>query len=461
MTARRMMKLGLSVASAGYHYSAWCHPEVDALSATSIQHHVRAARIAERGKMDFLFLADWSSILNVDDRRIARDREQAQVKVDPTLAMAAVAAVTSHVGLMPTASTTYWHPFNFARRMAALDHISGGRAAWNMVTSHGLDEARNFGLDKPLDSNTRHERAREFVSVMRGLWDSWDDDAFIRDKQSGRYFDRDKVHVLDHVGKHFRVRGPLDAARPPQGFLPIITAGTSENSQDLAAEIADMCYGGQPNVEAARAYYSSVKGRLAKYGRTPDELLMLPGIQCYVGRTQSEAEDKFALMQRAMPVEVGIGQLIVNHFPDLTGHPLDEPIPDLTMRDEFLGSEKLGGREPELTLALMRRARDEKLTLRQLFDVALCGFWSLGVIGTPKLIADMMEEWFTTGAADGFNVQPPYLPGGGEDFVDLVIPELQRRGLFRTEYEGRTLRENLGLKRPPSRYATRLTEAAE
>ena len=458
---RRMMRLGLSIASAGYHYAAWCHPDVDVMSATSIQHHVKAAQLAERGKMDFVFLADWSSILNVDDLRIARDREQAQVKVDPTLAMAAVAVKTKHVGLMPTASTTYWHPFNFARRMATIDFLSGGRVGWNMVTSHGLDEARNFGLDKPLDSDTRHERAREFIEVMRGLWDSWDDDAFIRDKASGHFFHREKVHFLNHAGTHFKVRGPLDMARPPQGFLPIITAGTSENSQDLAAEIADMCYGGQPNIEAARAYYASVKGRLPKYGRRPEDLLMLPGIQCYVGRTQSEAEDKFALMQRAMPKEVGIGQLIVNHFPDLSAYGLDDPLPDLTMRNEFLGSEKLGGREPELTLALMRRARDEKLTLRQLFDVALCGFWSLGVIGTPATIADMMEEWFTTGAADGFNVQPPYLPGGGEDFVDLVIPELQQRGLFRTEYGGRTLRENLGLPRPPSRYASTVAEAAE
>ena len=449
---RPQMKLGLSIASAGYHYSAWRLPDVSALSGMDIAHHIKGAAIAERGKMDFVFMADWASVMNVTDTRIARDKEHAQVKLDPVLACAAVAAVTTHVGLVPTASTTYNHPYNFARRMASIDHISNGRMGWNMVTSTNIDEAMNFGLDGPIDSDTRHSRAAEFVEVVRGLWDSWDDDAFIRDKASGQYFDREKFHWLDHAGEHFKVRGPLDTARPPQGWLPIITAGASSNAQDLAARAADICYGGQPSFEMARRYYASVKGRLPKFGRTEADLLMMPGIMCYVGETQHEAQAKFDAIQDVMNIEVGIGQLLLNHFPDLTGYPLDEPVPALMMRTDNLGSARLAGREPEMTIALMNRAREEKLTLRQLFDVAMCGFWSLGVIGTPKSIADMMEQWFHEGAADGFMVQPPYMPGAAEDFVDLVIPELQRRGLFRTEYEATTLRGHLGIGRPAGRY---------
>jgi FMN-dependent oxidoreductase (nitrilotriacetate monooxygenase family) len=446
------MRLGLSVASVGYHYTAWRLPEVSAIGSMDLQHHIRAAQIAERGKIDFLFLADWASLMNLGDPRIARDREHAQLKMDPTLVVAALAALTERVGFVPTASTTYNHPYNFARRMASIDHISGGRLGWNMVTGFNPEEALNFSHDKPVPSDIRHTRATEFVEVMHGLFDSWDADALPRDKASGIYVDRAKVHFLDHAGEHFRVRGPLDVERPPQGRLPIVTAGVSDNAMELAARFADISYGGQPNVEAARTYYTTVKGKLHKYGRTDDEMLMMPGIQCYLGRTQAEAEDKFARIQALLDPKVGIGHLLLNHFPDMTGRPLDEQVPDLTMATDMMEN-RISGREPELTLALIRRAKAENLTLRQLFDVAMCGFWSLGLIGTPTMIADTMEEWFTTGAADGFNVQPPYMPQGAEDFVDLVIPELQRRGLFRTEYEGRTLRENLGLRAAPSGYA--------
>ncbi len=449
--AGRQMKLGLSVASVGYHYTAWRLPDVSSVGAMDLQHHIHAAQIAERGKMDFLFLADWASLLNLDDPRIARDREHAQLKMDPTLVVSALAAVTERVGLIPTASTSYNHPYSFARRMATIDHISGGRLGWNMVTGFNPEEAFNFNHDKPVPSDIRHARAGEFVEAMQGLFDSWDDDAFIRDKASGVYFDRDKVHFLDHAGEHFRIRGPLDVARPPQGRIPIVTAGVSDNAMELAARYADITYGGQPNIAAARSYYSAVKGKLAKYGRTSDEMLMMPGIQCYVGRTQAEAEDKFARIQALLDPKVGIGHLILNHFPDLSGLPLDAPVPDLAMTSDMM-EKRISGREPELTLALIQRAKEERLTLRQLFDVAMCGFWSLGLIGTPAMIADTMEEWFTTGAADGFNVQPPYMPQAAEDFVDLVIPELQRRKLFRMEYEGITLRENLGLSPRPSRH---------
>jgi FMN-dependent oxidoreductase (nitrilotriacetate monooxygenase family) len=309
---------------------------------------------------------------------------------------------------------------------------------------------------------TRHTRAVEFVEVAKGLWDSWDDDAFVRDKASGIYFYRDRLHFLEHKSHFFEVRGPLDTARPPQGCLPIITAGSSEQSQELAARIADVVYAGQPNIDSARHYYNSVKRRLAKYDRDWDSLMMMPGIMPFVGRTQQEADNKFALLQSLLDPAVAIGMLVINHFPDLTGYDLDSPVPEIAMtNDQMSEGMKTSAREPEFTVALIERARREKLTIRQLFDVISAGFWSLGVIGTPTKIADLMEEWFTTGAADGFIVQPPELVGSGTDFVELVIPELQRRGLFRRAYEGKTLRENLGLPWVPSRYATRLGSVAD
>jgi alkanesulfonate monooxygenase len=363
--------------------------------------------------------------------------------------------VTEHVGLVPTVSTSFHQPYNFARRMASIDHISEGRLGWNMVTSTSLDEARNFSQERPLDSETRHARAREFVQVVTGLWDSWDDDAFVRDKASGVYFDRNKFHVLDHQGPHFKVRGPLDTARPPQGALPIITAGTSANSQDMAAELADMVYSAQPTLAMAQAYYASVKGRLPRHGRPPESLKIMVGIMPVVGRTQEEAQAVFDDLQSRLDPRVSHGMLLINHFPDLNGLPLDAPVPPVDMA-EIHGTP---GRDAEFTTSLMERARREGMTIRQLFAAVSAGFWHLGVIGTPQTIADTMEEWFTSGAADGFIIQPPYLPGSADDFVELVVPELQRRGLFRTEYEGRTLRENLGLPPVPSRYADRTLAA--
>src|SRR5262245_45657780 len=297
MARPRQMKLGFSIGSVGYHYAAWRLPEAHPDGGLSARHYIESAQLAESGKFDFVFVADVAAIRNFDDRRIVREREQGILKLEPTLALSAVGAVTERIGLIPSVSTTYHPPYAFARRMASLDHISRGRAGWNMVTSWSLDEARNYNLDAPLSSRVRHARAVEFVDVVKGLWDSWDDDAFLRDKASGIYFDRSRFHFLEHKGEFFDVRGPLDTARPPQGCLPIITAGSSEESQALAARIADMVYAGQPNISAARSYYASVKGRLAAHGREHGSLAILPGIMPFVGRTQLEAEDRFARLQ--------------------------------------------------------------------------------------------------------------------------------------------------------------------
>ena len=449
MTIRKM-RLGLSVANLGYHYAAWRLPESQTDADHDIGHHIRSAQIAERGLMDFLFFADLAVVRDVGKTNIRRDMEQSHLKLEPSLICAALAAATSKIGLIPTMSTSFHHPYNLARRLASIDHISNGRMGWNLVTSTDREEAANFGQDAPLSSDNRHARAREFLHVVRGLWDSWDDDAFMRDKKSGQYFDRNKVHFLNHQGEYFKVRGPLDTARPPQGQLPIITAGASANAQDLAAEVADMVYSAFAHFDMARDYYASVKGRLSKFGRSPDSLRIMTGIMPVIGRTREEAQAKFDRLQNLLDPLVANGMLLINQFPDLSAYGPDNKVPEVEVMDVHLTA----ARDPGVTARLMERARREGMTMRQLYAAVSAGFWHLGVIGTPAEVADTMQTWFEQGAADGFIIQPPYLPGSAEDFVDMVVPELQGRGLFRTVYEGHTLRENLGLPPVPSRYAS-------
>jgi alkanesulfonate monooxygenase len=434
------MNLGLSIANLGYHYAAWRHPDVPAGGNMDFRHYLHCAALAERGLFDFIFLADSAAVRDLDNPAIAREMEHQIVKHEPVALLAALSAVTQHVGLVPTVSTTYIDPFNLSRSLASLDHMAGGRAGANLVTSFSLDEARNFGLDAVLDSATRHERAIEFVGVMKGLLDSWDDDAFPRDKATGLFWDRAKMRYLDHRGKHFKVRGPLDVVRPPQGHLPLFTAGDSDNAMDFSARCGDVVYGGQPDLASARAYYAGIKGRLAGFGRSPDDVKIMPGIMTYVGRTLGEAQDKFARMQALIEPKLGLGLLAVNNFPDYRGYDIDGPVPDLP---------PVAGRKVFFSGPLLEKVRAEGLTIRQLYERVSGGFWSLGVVGTPAMVADLMEEWFTTGAADGFNIQPPCIPVDAEDFVDLVIPELQRRGLYRTAPPDGTLRQRLGLAPVP------------
>ncbi|MBS0561904.1 MAG: LLM class flavin-dependent oxidoreductase [Proteobacteria bacterium] len=442
----RQMKLGLSIANLGYHYAAWRHPDVPEAGNMQFSHFRHCAKLAEAGKFDLIFLADSAAVRDLDDPAIARDLEHQLVKHEPLALLAAMAMVTKHVGLVCTASTTYTEPYNLARQLTTLDHMSRGRAGWNMVTSFSRDEARNFGLEKPLTSDERHARAAEYVDVFKGLEESWDDGALVHDKASGIFLDRSKMHLLKHKGRYFSVRGPLDIAPGPQRHIPVFTAGESDNAIELAARSADVVYGGQPNLELARAYYTTLKGRLAKYGRDHDDLLVLPGIMAFVGRTMQEARDKFDRMQRLILPRLGLGLLVVNGFPDYTGYDIDGPIPDLPMPSTI----KSHGPSP-----LLQTLRNECSTIRELYERVSAGFWHMGVVGTPTSIADLMEEWFTTGAADGFNVQSPCIPVDSQDFVDLVIPELQRRGLFRTEYESATLRGSLGLKPAAARTMPR------
>jgi N-acetyl-S-(2-succino)cysteine monooxygenase len=437
------MKLGLSLASVGYHHAAWRNADVPADGDMSFAHMVRCAAIADAGKFDFVLVGDETAVSSLGDSRIASDREQGHVKLEPLTALAALAAVTSRIGLVVTASTSWQHPFHVARRLASIDHISEGRAGWNLVTDTNPDEAQNYTHAAALDSRTNHERAREFLCVVRGLFGSWERDAFPRDRASGIYMDRARLHRLEHRGQYFGVRGPMDVDRPPQGMLPIVTGGTSDNAQEFAAEVADLVYVGHPTLEDAQAYYCSVKARLPRYGRSRDSLRVLPGITPIVGSTQQAADDKFGMLQQKLHALVGFGTLMINSFPDLRDCDIDAPMPPIEMSREH----GIAGSKPAYTLALMERARQQNLTIRQLFEIVSRGFPHFSVIGTPQSVADAMEEWFNADAADGFVLLPPYLPGSAEDFVTLVLPELRRRGLFRSEYEGHTLRENLGL--PP------------
>ena len=433
----RKMALGLSMATVGYHPACWRHPDVPAGGSMSFQHYAEMIRIAESGKLDMVFLADTAAARDLDNPAIARNREHHIVKHDPLILMSALAAVSRDVGLVSTMSTTYNEPFHIARRYASLDHVSNGRAGWNIVTSYSIDEARNFNRDEMPDGKYRYARAYEAVEVATGLWDSWDADAFPHDKETGVYADLSKMRYLDHQGEHFRVRGPLDVARSPQVRPVMVTAGDSESSRDMAARIADVLYAGQPNIESARAYYASVKGRMHKFGRQPDELKIMPGIMAFVGRTEAEAREKFDRLQGLIDPELGLS-LITPIFGDMHGHDIDGPVPETVGASMFTYNDYSKG--------LLERVRRENLTIRQLYELIAEGYWHLGVIGTPEMVADRMEEWFTTGAADGFNILSPYMPGAARDFVDMVVPELQRRGLFRTRYEGRTFRENLGLR---------------
>jgi FMN-dependent oxidoreductase (nitrilotriacetate monooxygenase family) len=368
--------------------------------------------------------------------------------MEPMTLLPALAMVTKHIGLVTTASTTYNEPYNLARRFATLDLISNGRAGWNVVASWSDHEAQNFGLETTPDYDTRYARSAEFVEVVKGLWDSWEDGALLFDKANGRYFDEAKMHVLDHTGRFFKVRGPLNVAGMPQSHPVIVQAGASDQGRELGAATADVIYAIHDSIQRAQDYYADVKGRMAKYGREPDDLKIMPALCPVVGRTRAEAQAKFDELQAMIDPLVGLGRLY-SSFGDLSGYPLDGPVPE-----DALGKQE----HRSLSVQLVERVRREKPTIRELY--LRSGITGSARIGTPTDIADVMQEWFEATACDGFNVTPATLPGSGEDFVEMVVPELQRRGLFRTEYEGRTLRENLGLRPVINRYS-RHRRAAE
>ncbi|TDR90464.1 LLM class flavin-dependent oxidoreductase [Enterovirga rhinocerotis] len=439
MSGRKQLKLGAFMRPASIHTGAWRYPGAYPDANFNFGHLKRFAQRLEAAKFDAFFMADHLALLNMPVE--ALKRSHTATSFEPFTLLSALAAVTDRIGLVATASTTFDAPFHIARRFASLDHISGGRAGWNIVTTSNPDAALNFGLDDHMDHGERYARAREFYDVVTGLWDSWADDAFVRDQDSGLYFDPARLHVLGHKGAHLSVRGPLHIARPVQGWPVIVQAGASEAGRQLAAETAEVVFAAHGHLEGGRAFYADVKGRMDALGRSRDDLKILPGAFVVVGETVEEARAKRAHLDSLVHEESAIASLSIALGHDASGFDPDGPLPDIPETNA-----SKSGRERAIALA-----RRENLTVRQLAQ-RLGGYAGLAFVGTPATIADEMEEWLETEGSDGFNVMFPYLPGGLDDFVDKVVPELQRRGLFRREYEGTTLRDSLGLKRPANRF---------
>ncbi|MCF2145637.1 LLM class flavin-dependent oxidoreductase [Desmonostoc muscorum LEGE 12446] len=446
MSTTRKLRLGAFIQATGHHIAAWRHPDSQADAGLNFEHYKEITQTAERGLFDAVFLADSPSLQDNNEPEV-QQRNGKLAKFEPVTLFSALAPLTKHVGFIATASTTYEEPYTLARKFASLDYLSNGRAGWNVVTTGNENAAGNFGRDQHLEHSQRYERAEEFVEVVKGLWDSWEDDAFIRDKESGIYFDPNKLHTLNHKGKHFSVKGPLNVGRPPQGYPVIVQAGASEVGRELAAQTAEVIFTANQTLEDAQEFYADVKGRLAKYGRQPDDLKIMPGVFPVIGRTEEEAQEKYEFLQSLIHPSVAWGLLKTRYKGiDLSGYSLDDLAPPLP-------SDTNGGKSRlKLLTDLVNRGN---LTLRQLYLSVATARGHRTIIGSPESIADQLEEWFNNDAADGFNIMPPILPTGLDDFVNLVIPVLQKRRLFRTEYEGNTLRENLGLSRPSNGFAVK------
>jgi FMN-dependent oxidoreductase (nitrilotriacetate monooxygenase family) len=435
----RQLRLGAFMRPTTIHTGAWRYPGAFPDANFNLAHIRRFARTLERGRFDAFFMADHLAVLNMPIE--ALKRSHTVTSFDPLTLLPVLAVDTTHLGLIATASTTFEQPYLIARRFASLDHISGGRAGWNVVTTSNPDSALNFGLEEHMEHDERYARAREFVDVVTGLWDSWADDAFERDVESGIYFDPEKLHVLNHKGRYLQVRGPLNVARPVQGWPVIVQAGASEAGRQLAAETAEVVFAAGGHLPDAQAFYADVKSRMETLGRDRDHLKILPGAFVVVGETVDEAREKRARLDSLVYYESAIASLSIALGHDASVFDPDAPLPKIPESNASKTSR-------DRVVAMAKR---ENLTVRQLAQ-RLGGYSGLAFVGTPKTIADSMEEWLIGEGCDGFNVMFPFVPEGLDDFVDKVVPELQRRGLFRREYEGRTLRENLGLPKPRNRF---------
>lgn len=437
--AQKQLHLGAFMRPVVIHTGGWRYPGAWPDANFSFPKLKQLIQKLEAGKFDAFFMADHLALLNMPIEALRRSHTV--TSFDPLTLLPALAAVTERIGLIATASTTYNDPYHIARKFASLDHISNGRAGWNLVTTANPDAAQNFGHDEHMAHGERYKRAREFHDVVTGLWDSFAEDAFIRDAESGIFWDPARMHVLNHKGAELSVRGPLNVARPVQGWPVIVQAGASEAGRQIAAETAEMVFAAGGPIAEALAFYADVKGRAAAIGRNPDHLKILPGAFVVVGETLEEAREKRARLDSLVHYESALGALSIALGVDARGFDPDGPLPEIP---ETEGGKS--GRERAIAMA-----RRENLTVRQLAQ-RLGGYGGAAIVGTSASIADEMQEWLETDACDGFNVMFPYVPGGLVDFVEQVVPELQRRGLFRTEYAGTTLREHLGLPRPGNRF---------
>ena len=435
----KQLHLGAFMRPVGIHTAWWRDPDSLPDANFNLQHLVRCIQTLERGCFDAFFMADHLAVLNMP--MPALQRSATVTSFEPLTLLSALAMVTERIGLVATASTTFEEPYHIARRFASLDHISGGRAGWNIVTTSNPDAALNFGMTDHVEHDERYRRAREFHAVVTGLWDSWADDAWLRDQASGIFFDPDRMHVLDHKGEQLSVRGPLNIARPVQGWPVIVQAGASEAGRQLAAETAEMVFGSSRTIDDARQYYADVKARMRALGRDPAHLKILPGALVVAARTSEEAHAKKARLDSLVHPDSGVPNLSMRLGVDASGFDLDAPLPDIPQTNA-----SQSGRD-----ALVSLARRENLTVRQLAQL-VGGYGGLQMVGTAGEIADTMQEWLESEASDGFNVMFPTMPAGLDAFVELAVPELQRRGIFRREYAGATLREHLGLPRPLNQF---------
>jgi FMN-dependent oxidoreductase (nitrilotriacetate monooxygenase family) len=437
---KKQLHLNAFLLGTGQHMAAWRHPNSLVGGNFSPEHFKNLVQIAERGKFDAIFLGDVVGLAaNTPE---VRSQNASTFSLDPLTLLSYLSTFTQHIGLISTVSTSYLEPYHLARKFATLDIISGGRAAWNLVTSGTDFEAQNFGLDEQRKHADRYKIATEYIKVVKGLWDSFDDDAFEYDKENAQYYDTNKLHELNHKGEYFRVKGPLNVKRPVQGHPVIVQAGSSNEGQELAAATAEVVFTAQNNITDAIAFYSGLKSRLVKYGREQNDLLILPGLNFVIGETEADAKRKYDELQDLIPDASGKAFLAIYGL-DVSKYDSDEPFPELPFTEGVQSRQQL----------IADLAKRESLTIRQVYQRFAGSRGHLVIHGTPTTIVDQIQEWLEKGAADGFNLMPPLLPSSLQEFVDLVIPELQKRGLFRTEYEGKTLRENLGLKRPENQFA--------
>jgi FMN-dependent oxidoreductase (nitrilotriacetate monooxygenase family) len=442
----RQLKLNLFIYPGGHHEAAWRHPASRPDRILDIRFYQELAQRAEQAKFDAVFFADGPALeSNV--------RYAARFRLEPFTWLSAIAAATERIGLIGTASTTYLEPYNAARLFASLDHLSGGRAGWNIVTTGAPGAAGNFGLDEHPEHARRYARAGEFVDVVSKLWDSWEDEALVSDRESGLFADDSRIHPIAHRGEHFRLQGPLNTPRSPQGRPVYVQAGSSEDGKAFAARHAEAVFTAHQSLASAQDFYADLKGRAAALGRDPGQLLVLPGISPYLGSTEAEARGLKQELDELTQPEYGLGILRRLLGVDLDGVALDEPFPQELLDS---GTAKPGSRSA-LLVDLIRR---ERPTVREVLHRFAGARGHYVVAGTPVQVADEIQRWFLNGAGDGFNVMPPWLPGGFEAFADEVVPILQARGLFRTDYSGSTLREHLGLGRPASQYSPVLEGAS-
>lgn len=440
MSAKRKMHLNAFMRPVSIHTGAWRYPGAWPDANFNLSRMVELIQHLERGCFDAFFMADHMAVLNMPFKSLRRSHTV--TSFEPFTLLSALSMVTKHIGLAATASTTYDAPYHIARRFASLDHISNGRAAWNIVTTSNPDAAKNFGMTEMMAHDDRYRRAKEFYDVVTGLWDSWADDAIIRDVESGIFSDPDKIHVLDHHGEFLNVRGPLNIARPVQGWPVIVQAGASNAGRQLAAETAEVIFTSQRTLEDGKEYYADVKARAVKAGRNPDLIKIMPSAMMILGDTAEEAREKRRVLDSGVHEDSGLASLSIALGCDASKFDLDKPLPNDIPETEA------GHTSRENAIKLAQR---EGLTVRQLAQ-RIGGHSGLNFVGTVESVADGMEQWLDERACDGFTIQFPWVPGGLVEFVDKLVPELQRRGRFRTRYEGATLRENLGLPRPENRF---------